>query len=836
MHPAASPRPILRASTRRRLLAGVALASVAAACPALAQTVTPQPGSEAIVTAPRGPVGPDGLAEEGLYLQAGEITEDQEAGALTARGDVEARYEGRTLRAQEIVYHTETGLVTARGEAQIINPDGTVQYADEIELDDELRAGVATGFAARQEGGIKVAAATAVRRSEDVNELNRAIFTPCEICDDEGNPKQPTWSIQAEKVIQDRERRLVYYRDAVIRVKGVPVFYTPVLWHPDPSAERASGLLMPEVSLSDRRGLSWEQPYLWAISPYQDLVISPQINEKVNPFLNLEWRKRFYSGTLEARLGYTYERNFGDVQGEDNVKFGDETSRSYILAGGEFQIDDAWRWGFAVERVTDPTLFDRYDIGDVYEQRGLFSNERRRLLSQLYAVRHSERSYISVSALSFQSLRFTRFDNVDPSTLPVPQRESFPFVFEDDGVFPFIGPLIEARWEPLEEIGGGRLRLEASAVVLTRDRYVGAPVLRPPYIAGPGDALRGVDSRRVSVGADWRRALTTRGGVRVEPFLEARGDLYSVSQLPGAEGDETLARAHATAGVDVRYPLVRRLAGGAVLTLEPMAQLAVSPQADLDARIPNEDSLTFEFDETNLFEVDRFPGYDLYEGGARLSLGGRGVIDWGGGRNAMLFVGRSFRAEEEPGFLRPVGNDPSRLYDPTGLADTESDWIVAARASPMAGVATWGRVRFDSDTWEVRQAEASVNFTLGPRADGYFRYLVNRTDPNTVTTPGLDPTNPQVLTTNYNYLQGGGQLLVTENWGVTFNATRDLNDDIWRRSEIGLLYQDDCIRVEVLYERDETYLGSIGASEGVFVRLNLATLGDAGYRRRDDRW
>ena len=40
-------------------------------------------------------------------------------------------------------------------------------------------------------------------------------------------------------------------------------------------------------------GFSYDQPYLQVLSPYSDLVIAPQINSRVNPFLNLRYRQRF---------------------------------------------------------------------------------------------------------------------------------------------------------------------------------------------------------------------------------------------------------------------------------------------------------------------------------------------------------------------------------------------------------------------------------------------------------------------------------------------------------------------------------------------------------------
>jgi LPS-assembly protein len=83
---------------------------------------------------------------------------------------------------------------------------------------------------------------------------------------------------------------------------------------------RRSGFLAPDFGVSDRRGFSYEQPYVWVISPSQDLVVSPQINTKVNPLLNLEHRKRFYSGLTETRFGYTYERDFNEEGRFDGSK------------------------------------------------------------------------------------------------------------------------------------------------------------------------------------------------------------------------------------------------------------------------------------------------------------------------------------------------------------------------------------------------------------------------------------------------------------------------------------------------------------------------------------
>lgn len=746
-----------RRTVRSSLLAGAAALGLFAGQAAAQETPPPS----------------DGLAPEAFYLEADEVIQNETDAMVTARGDVEVRYQGRTLRAQEVTYDRSTGVVTAKGQTTIINPDGSAQFAESVVLDEEMRAGIATGFSTRLPGDVKIAAASAVRRSETVSELNRAIYTPCPVCvDEQGNQHGPTWSIRAEKVVQDKDRQIVYYRNATITMFGAPVFYTPVFWHADPTAERKSGLLTPRIALSRRRGLSYEQPYLQVISPYQDVIVSPQINTKVNPFLNAAWRKRWWSGIAQARGGITHEEEL-DSNGS---RLGNPSWRSYILADGAFDITQNWRWGFSAERTSDDLIFDKYEIENVYQQRGLVATDDRRLTSQLYLTRQDQKSWFSINAISIQGLR----------------------PLDNDRTFPTIAPLIEGRWEPSGPVMGGRLRLLGSGVVLTREQSDAIGSVK-------GDP--GIDSRRATAEADWRRNMTFASGIRISPFANLRGDLYSIDDTP--DGDEiSKGRVLGVAGVDLRWPFFRH-SGDNTIVLEPIAQIAISPEVDdivigHDADGPiyfNEDSLALQFDETNLFRPNKFPGFDLYEDGLRLNAGLRASWLKDDGRSASLMVGRSFRDERD-----------EALPERSGLRDRASDWVVAAEARPLDGVAVFSRARLDGDG-ELRRIEAGADVELS-RAQGFVRYL--RDDEDYL---GLERED----------LDFGGDVLLIGNWGMTFRGVRDIERDVWRRQEIGGLYRDDCLEIAVVWVHEETFNRTLGPSESIQVRLNLVTLGDKGY-------
>ena len=641
---------------KRALVAGAAMAIL---CVASAQA------QRAGIAVPNA----DGLQQGELYMEADEVIRQDKDGLTTANGNIEVRYNGRTLRADRLTYDDRTGVIRAAGNIVIINADGTSEYASEIVLDKDMAAGVALGFSTRLQDNVKIAAASAAKRSDNIQELNKAIYTPCEVCAADGTAKTPTWSIAADHVVRDKKRRIVYYRNARFRLFGVPVGFLPIFWHADPESPRNSGFLVPKASASDRRGASYEQPYYWAISPSADLTLSPQINSKVAPFLNGEVRKRFYSGEVAIRFGYTHERDF-DGKG---IEFGRKADRSYILGRGAFQINDTWRWGFTAERTSDDLIFDKYEVSKVSETRGPYVADDRRLISQLYAIRQDQQSYVSVAAITLQGLRPGGFD-------PVRGFSSG----ENDRVFPIIGPLVEGHYEPAPSVLGGRLRVHSSAVVLAREQS-------PTNLAA---RLPGLDSARVTGELDWRRSFTSAAGMRVEPFLNVRTDAYQLHDILTGVGSATrsdnMTRALATGGVDVTYPLFKRTKD-ATIVLEPVAQIVASPDAKQvvigrtatgDAIYHNEDSVAFEFDETTLFRPNKFPGYDLYEDGVRLNVAGRAGILWDDGRRANLLLGRSVRTKQNAVFS-----------DRSGLRSKDSDWIVAANAQPLKGVSLFARAR-----------------------------------------------------------------------------------------------------------------------------------------------
>ena len=100
---------------------------------------------------------------------------------------------------------------------------------------------------ARLADGSQIAAATVNRKSSTVDELNKAIYTPCEVCAEDPNP---TWSVQAEKVTRDKAKGIIIYRNAVLRV-------------PEPGPEQgpeAARAQLTELLSTWTEGMRWPLP------------------------------------------------------------------------------------------------------------------------------------------------------------------------------------------------------------------------------------------------------------------------------------------------------------------------------------------------------------------------------------------------------------------------------------------------------------------------------------------------------------------------------------------------------------------------------------------------
>jgi LPS-assembly protein len=753
------------ASAMAVLSAGTAVAQAPAQTPAQAP---PQPN----------PATTPSTSDDNIVMQADSVTEDRKTLITVAEGNVEVRYKGKALRADRLIFDQNKQSMRAQGHVQIIDETGAVTFADEIEGDDAFDNGFATGFSIRMGKNAVATASSAIRSDGNRNTLQQMVFTACPVCAD--GKTDPTWQIRAREAVLDQDEQMISYSDAVLEIKGVPVFYIPWFSHPDPSSKRRSGFLIPDIGRSSKLGVNYEQPYYWAISPSQDLTVSPMISQNVNPLVKLGYRKRFFSGEVEFNGSGTYESDFN---GEGD-KLGPKEWRSHIYGRGLFAINKDWRWGFGVEHQSDDLYDMRYDIDGEDDLRGLYASQPRQLMTQLYTQGQTPDFYFEAGSYIFQGLREGDIDKEFPKVAPA--------IFTEK-VFDF-GK-------------AGQLATNFSAAALFREERELIPAGNPATTADDDTRLNSI---RASTTADWGTQLVVGPGLVVEPFAQGRGDFYNYIVNKGA-GRVNESRFLGVAGTQVSFPFVRR--GETVdVVIEPVAMVAygtpdanklVNPAALRTdptyglTEIPNEDSLVFEADESNLFKPNPITGYDLWEGGARAAVGLNTSALIGKDVEVSALIGRRWREDADPAF-----NDLSNL------ANEKSDYVASVKLNLGKFASISSRMRLD-DSFNVNRIDlsAGANF-LGFSGDArYFKVVKNAS--------GSEDEG----------IAWGGSYKITQHFAAFARQNRNitLGQDIL--TTLGINYEDECARFSLFYERKGGTDRTLGPSEGIRFEYALTGLG-----------
>ena len=123
---------------------------------------------------------------------------------------------------------------------------------------------------------------------------------------------------------------------------------------------------------------------------------------------------------------------------------------------------------------------------------------------------------------------------------------------------------------------------------------------------------------------------------------------------------------------------------------------------------------------------------------------------------------------------------------------------MAASATPLNGVNFFARWRLDSSSFTINRMETGVDVTTS-RFDGQVRYMQEAQDPAT----GLPVQD----------IDFHGEFFVLKNWGFTAYGAREFNTGVWQQSDFGIVYRDECIRVEIVYRRNNTNNGVLGPSQ-----------------------
>jgi LPS-assembly protein len=750
----------------------------------------------------------DKSAQKQMLVQAREINYDYTNHRVAAVGSVQIYYGGSTIEADKVIYDQTTKRLHAEGNVRLTEEDGKVTYGEIMDLSDDYRDGFVDSLRLDSPDQTRMAAARAERSKGNYTVLHNGVYTACQPCKDDPR-KPPLWQVKAARIIHDQGEKMIYFEDARLEFFGKPIAWLPYFSAPDPTVKRKTGVLIPSAGSNSLYGVAAEIPYYWALAPDYDATFSPMITTKQGPLLQGEFRQRLLNGSYEIRAAGIEQLDkgvFSPVAPGVNAP-GYRDFRGSVESAGQFAINNKWVWGWDAVMLTDKTFLQDYNPRlSAYHFTDPFDGAANAGKSQLYLTGMGDRSYFDARTIYYYGF----------STADVQSQ------------IPVIAPVIDYKYTLDHPVIGGELGFKSNFTSLTRQQADFNAITQAGTGACPNTAdpafnrancmLRGIPGSysRFSVEAEWRRSFTDRFGQVFTPFASVRVDAANVqvNNDPGVSdfmntGESNLVRAMPTIGLEYRYPFISTHSWG-TQTFEPIAQVILRPNETQVGRWPNEDAQALVFDDSNLFRVDKFSGWDRVEGGGRANYGAQYTAQINKGGFVNVLFGQSYALFGQNSFAQ---GDITNTGLNSGLDTTRSDYVARASFQPNSTYKFTSRFRFDEDKFTLKRTEleASANFNRWSASLMYGDYAAQ---------PELG------FLDRRQGILGTAMLKLDANWVLRGSVLYDLRANNFSQNMIGIGYIDDCLILGLNYITNYSYgSGTPVLNHTVMLQLSLRTLG-----------
>ncbi len=669
-------------------------------------------------------------AKDRLLVQSKELVYDAKNDVVMANGNAQVYYQGRVLEADRVIYNQKDKRVFAEGHVRMTETDGTISHAERLELTDDFKTGFIDSLKTDTADSTHISSPR-VERVEGDTVFDKGIYTACDACKDDPS-KPPFWQVRAKRVIHKNDEQTLYYEEATLELYGMPVAYLPFFSAPDPSVKRKTGWLTPHYITKDKLGFGVATPYFYVIDPSTDLTVIPTLLMKQGLLMDVEYRQRLATGAYSIRTAGILQSSPGAFSAVPYGS-GDRRFRGTIDTLGEFWLNEKWRFGWDIGFSTDKFFSQDYTA----PSQNLSANYFRERTSQVFLVGQADRGYFDLRSYYFQGL--SAFDRQEQQPLVAP-------VLDYNKTF-------DVRPEKSSGIGG-QIELDMNLTSISRQQAAfessGSQLRDSTYglystcssFDRTNCMLRGIagEYTRASANGTWKRQFIDGAGQVWTPFgfvnlngswlaLDKTGTYYAGSSLIGANSSQTTFLGNSSdtfrgrfltgVGMDYRLPMMAR-SKGVTHIIEPIAQFVIRPDEVTDRALVNEDAQSLVFDDTNLFAISKYSGYDRFEGGLRANYGGQYTARFDSGGYANVMIGQSYQMAGRNSYANP---DAANIGLGSGLDTKQADYIARAALS-IDTYSFVAKTRMDPDDFHLRRLDllATGRFDAFTTSLQYARY------------------------------------------------------------------------------------------------------------------
>ena len=746
----------------------------------------PIPGSDlgSTITMPSIP------ADEKMLVESDQLVYDYDNETVSAVGNVRIYYAGFTLEAERVTYDQRSGRLIASGNVKLVEPSGAAFYSEYFDITDDFRDGFVESLRVETPDETYFTAARAERSGGDTTTFFDSTYTACEPCREDPT-KPPLWNVKAKKIIVDHNEQMVYFTDARLEFFGMPMVYLPYFAVPDPSVQRKSGWLAPSFGYEQRVGVFVSTPYYWAPAPNYDITFAPTIYTRQGVLTDVEWRHRLANGAYTIRGAGIYQLDPSAFAGTD----GERSLRGGLRTTGEFYINQDWTFGWDGTLSSDRAFTRNYDV---------LNDDTSETTSTVHLTGIGDRNYFEARASYYQIL--TDISAGDQFEQP---RQGY------------VAPVVDYHKIAEYEVFGGELSYTTNFANVVRAED--DPFDIDPDPVGEEIYYHGTAGTQVRATQEiaWQNRIVGPIGQVITPFASARGDaFYLTGQTAAAEAngltdDATAYRFMPAVGVEWSWPILAR-AGNDTHIIEPIAQIVARPNEMGAGTLPNNDAQSLVFDVSNLFDHDKFSGFDRLEGGTRANVGIRYYGAFANGASIEGAFGQSIHlAGINP--YNPAVSDPlSNVGADSGLETDFSDYVAGVALDTGLGPRLSARARFDESTFDINRAELQATSALGP-VTASANYIYLRSDPNS----GLSEPSSAI--------RAAGSVNFAENWRAFGSVTYDVTESAIAGDSFGIAYDDECLTLSIAYSETREGYTDIEPTRALNFRLQLRTLGETSY-------
>ena len=517
-----------------------------------------------------------------IAFEADTITVEQENGVMIATGNVKVTQQGDELIADQITYNQLTGEARATGSVRLTTKDGTTHISEEMILDENFTHAVATPLVSTLADGSRFSAQTGDHRQEQRTVFGRSVFSPCNCDYDAG--ESPIWDLRSSQSEHNIETQTITHQNVRMHIFGLPVFYFPVLAHPDATVRRRSGLLTPSVSYSNDNGLTLTTPYYQVISPTQDIEFQPTNFQFRGQGLKTIYRQHWDRAEINASIYGARLETFKEKREQVGA----------IDASFKSRVGSGWTVDSRLYRASQDTFLRRYRY-----------DSTQTLKSHITATKLTNERFYQVTMSDVQGLREEDTQDTEPTILPS-------IYYSKITKGPYRDQIV---------------RRELTALQVDNDE--GHELVR-------WTALLGTE-RTYSYGGH----ILTASGDLLASYHDVQKTDDNTDKL------STFGQGNAIVSAEWKYPLgVHYGEGlGSTAILTPRVKTIVIDGSDRTDELPNRDAADFRLDEANLFLNNRFQGRDFILPGTHIAAGLSGVTSNTILGDVTGFGGLSYKAQ-----------------------------------------------------------------------------------------------------------------------------------------------------------------------------------------------